>query len=63
MGKVKVVRCRDAGLDCRFVGRSESEEELITQVAKHAKEAHGMEINDELIQKVKSIMYEEEPIG
>jgi len=63
MGKVKVVRCSDAGLDCSFVGRSESEEELLKKVAKHAKEAHGMEINDELIQKVKSIMHEEEHVG
>lgn len=60
MGKVKVVRCSDAGLDCNYVGRSESEEELLKEVAKHAKEVHGMEINDELIQKVKSIMHEEE---
>jgi len=62
MSKIKVVRCADAGLDCSYVGRSESEEDLMNQVAKHAKEVHGMEINEELIQKVKSLIHEEESV-
>jgi len=63
MGKIKVVRCSDSGIDCSFVARSESEEDLMRQVAKHAKEVHGMEINDELRQKVKSLIHEEETVG
>lgn len=57
MGSVKVIRCSDAGFDCDAVFRSESEEELMAQVAAHAKEAHNLtEITDEVVQKVKSIM-------
>lgn len=63
MGKIKVVSCSDAGVDCDFVARSESEEDLLSQVAKHAKEVHGMEINDELVAKVKSLIHEEEHVG
>lgn len=62
MGRIKVVRCSDAGLDCTFVARSESEEDLMNQVAKHAQEVHGMEINEELVQKVKSLIHEEEHV-
>lgn len=63
MGRVKVVRCSDAGIDCTFVARSESEEDLMNQVAKHAHEVHGMEINEELVQKVKSLIHEEEQVS
>ncbi len=63
MGKIKVVRCSDAGLDCSFVAHSESEEDLLNQVGKHAKEVHGMEINDELVAKVRSLIHEEEQVS
>ncbi|WP_407944148.1 DUF1059 domain-containing protein [Mangrovibacterium marinum] len=41
MGRMKVVRCSDAGFDCTFVARSESEEDLMNQVAKHAQAVYG----------------------
>jgi predicted small metal-binding protein len=36
-----VVHCRDIGFDCDGVVRAETEEELLQQVAAHAKSAHG----------------------
>jgi len=33
--------CRDAGVDCDFVARGETEEEVLKIGAKHAKEVHG----------------------
>ncbi len=63
MGRIKVVRCSDSGIDCNFVARSESEEDLLNQVAKHAQEVHGMEMNEELVQKVKSLIHEEEQVS
>ncbi|PTN08315.1 putative small metal-binding protein [Mangrovibacterium marinum] len=59
MGRMKVVRRSDAGFDSTFVARSESEEDLMNQVAKHAQAVHGMEINEELVPKVKSLIHEE----
>ena len=35
--------CRDVGPDCDFVARGESDEEVLGQVAEHARSAHGME--------------------
>ena len=37
----KEMRCGDVGMDCDFVARAESTEELMEQVAAHAAEVHG----------------------
>ena len=56
----KVVRCRDVGVDCDFVARGETEQEVLQQCAKHGKEAHGMEaIPPELAAKVQAAIHEE----
>ena len=56
-----VVHCRDVGFDCDGVVRAETEEELLQQVAEHAKSAHGLEeVTDEVVEKVKSVIREEE---
>ncbi len=33
--------CRDIGVACDFVARGETEEEVLAQAGKHAKEVHG----------------------
>ncbi len=39
---------------CDFVAEGETEEEVLTKVAQHAKSAHGIEkITDDLLTKVK----------
>ena len=35
--------CRDVGPDCDFVARGETDEEVMGQVAEHARAAHGMD--------------------
>jgi predicted small metal-binding protein len=56
-----VVHCRDLGFDCEGVVRAEAEEELLQQVAEHAKSIHGLEeVTDEVVEKVKSVIREEE---
>jgi predicted small metal-binding protein len=56
----KVLRCRDVGVDCDFEARGETEEEILAQAAKHAKEDHGMEeIPPELAEKCKEAIHEE----
>ncbi|MCB0047365.1 MAG: DUF1059 domain-containing protein [Caldilineaceae bacterium] len=53
----KVVRCRDVGFDCEGVVRAETEEEVLIQVAAHAKEVHGVEeVTPEIVEKVRSVM-------
>ena len=33
----KVMKCRTVGLDCDFVARGENDEQIMAQVAEHAK--------------------------
>jgi predicted small metal-binding protein len=49
----KTVSCRDVGADCDFVARGANEEELMQQVANHARVEHNMneipaEVRDKL---------------
>ena len=57
----KEMRCADVGMDCDFVARAESTEELMEQVVAHAVEAHGItEVSDELAAKVQSVVRDTE---
>ena len=41
--------CKDYGLSCPYIARGETEEEVLKDIAKHAKEAHSYtdeQIND-----------------
>jgi len=52
-----VVHCRDVGFDCNGVVTAETEEELLQQVAEHAKSEHDLvEVTDEVVAKVKSVI-------
>ena len=51
----KTVNCRDVGVDCDFIARGETEQEVLRQCAEHARTAHGMnEIPPELVIKVRA---------
>ena len=42
--------CHRVGVtDCKHVATADSKDELVEQVAKHAKEVHGVELNDTLV--------------
>jgi predicted small metal-binding protein len=56
----KVVRCRDVGFDCDGVVRAETVEEVLKQVAAHAKAVHNIEaVSAEVVEKVKKVMRDE----
>jgi predicted small metal-binding protein len=53
----KVVRCRDVGFNCEGVVRAETEEEVLKQVAAHAKTFHNLEtVSPEVVAKVRQVM-------
>ncbi len=55
----KSISCADAGADCSWSATAETEEELMSKVANHAKEDHkGMEVTPELVAKIKSVIKE-----
>jgi predicted small metal-binding protein len=53
----KVVRCRDVGFDCDGVVRAETEEEVLKQVAAHARSVHNLNaVSEEVVAKVRRVM-------
>ncbi len=60
----KTLRCRDVGMDCDFVARGNTEDEILKKAAEHAKAAHNMnEIPHELLSKVRSVIRDEKSAG
>jgi predicted small metal-binding protein len=56
----KVVHCRDVGFDCDGVVRAATEEEVLAQVAVHAKAVHNLEtVTHEIVEKVRRVMRDE----
>jgi len=56
----KVLTCREVGMDCDFVARGSSEEEIMAKAAQHAKQDHGFEsIPPEVMEKVKAAIRDE----
>jgi predicted small metal-binding protein len=52
------VRCRDIRVDCDYVARGRTEDELFKNAAEHGKSAHKMEqILPEVVEKVRSAMH------
>jgi predicted small metal-binding protein len=57
----KVVRCRDVGFDCDGVVRAETEDEVLKEVAAHAKVVHNLEtVSEKVIAKVRQVMRDED---
>lgn len=42
-------RCSDVGVACKAVTTAPSAEELLAKVAAHARDAHGVELNQTLV--------------
>jgi predicted small metal-binding protein len=53
----KVLKCREVGLDCNFVVRADTEEEIMKQIAAHANITHGVkDMPEEVIVRVRSVI-------
>ena len=56
----KVLSCRDVGMDCDFVARGATEQEVLQQAAAHAQNDHGMSsIPPEVLEKVRAAIHDE----
>lgn len=55
----KILHCSDAGFDCSAVVRGASNEEILTQVRRHAREDHGLEVTPELEQQLVTVIANE----
>ena len=57
---MKTISCREAGFDCDYIVKGETEEEVMKNGIEHAKSHHNMkgeEITAEMIQKIKGIIH------
>jgi predicted small metal-binding protein len=58
---MKAVNCRDVGVDCDFVARGETDDEVLRQCGEHARSAHGYsDVPPELVDKVRAAIREED---
>jgi predicted small metal-binding protein len=56
----KIMKCRSVGLDCDFVARGETEDQVMQKVAEHAKKDHGMNnLPADVVTKVKAAIHNE----
>jgi len=56
----KMISCRDVGVDCDFVARGETEQEILQQCSEHARTAHNMnELPPDLAEKVRGNIRDE----
>jgi predicted small metal-binding protein len=56
---MKTITCREAGFDCDYVVKGETEEEVMKRGAEHAMRDHGMKDEDftpEFMEKVKGLI-------
>ena len=58
----KVLHCGDLVKGCAFEARG-SEEDILKQAGRHAKEAHGMEVTPAVVDAVRGAIREEQPRG
>ncbi len=55
----KILRCRDVGFDCDGVIKAQTEKEVLTMAAEHARKVHGVnEITPEIASKIKAAIKE-----
>jgi predicted small metal-binding protein len=56
----KEMRCRDIGFDCPGVIKADTEAEVMTQAAAHAKTVHHIDaLDDEMKRKMRLAIHEE----
>ncbi len=56
---MKILHCSDAGFDCKAVITAETDDEVLEQVADHAKTVHGLDVTPELASQIKTLIKDE----
>ncbi len=59
---MKQLKCSDVGFECPAVIHAHSEEEVLTQAAKHALDAHGVTVTAEMAEQVKTLITDDEAV-
>ncbi|WP_266204943.1 DUF1059 domain-containing protein [Pontibacter kalidii] len=51
---MKTLKCRDVGFDCNAEVRANTEQEVLTQASKHAREVHGVDVSPQMAEQIKT---------
>ncbi|MBA2736004.1 MAG: DUF1059 domain-containing protein [Pyrinomonadaceae bacterium] len=57
---MKKLHCRDAGFDCEGEIRAESEEEILSQAAEHARTEHNVQVTPEMADQLRTLIKDED---
>jgi predicted small metal-binding protein len=57
---MKVLRCQDAGFDCRTIIKAESEAEILNQAAQHATSVHHVTVSPVMAEQLRTLIKEED---
>ncbi len=55
---MKDFHCREAGLDCDWVARGHSDEEVVEQLSHHALQVHDVKLDADLLAKVRGHIHD-----
>jgi predicted small metal-binding protein len=56
---VKTLACKDTGMQCNWVGRAETEQELLNQATQHVKQVHNMDMTPEKAEMARKVIKNE----
>lgn len=57
---MKTLNCGDAGFDCEGKISGESEEEILSQAAEHARTEHNVEVTPEMADQLKTLIRDDQ---
>ena len=60
MATMRVLKCRDAGLDCDTQLTGQSDDEIMAQAAEHLRTDHEMEVTPELAAQARTLIHDED---
>ena len=55
---MRELHCKDAGFDCDAVVRGDSDEDVLAQVAPHAKDVHSLDVTPELRDQLAGLIHD-----
>ncbi len=56
---MKDFHCKDAGIECDYVARGESDRDVQRQAERHAQDQHQMKVTPEVQDKIRGLIHDE----
>lgn len=57
---MRELRCRDVGFDCDAVVHADTDDEVMAQVAAHAKQVHNVDVTAEQAQQISTLIHDQD---